>query len=92
MTEELTLEQKRSLLADHVQEAARLATEIAKDPGNDFGIDLGALDVPDFETARPSPEVQRAKASISAANAEIGTARTMAAVLEFFKSEFGLTI
>lgn len=84
-------EAKRSLLRDHLIEAARLAGEIVANEAGDFGVDMGPA-VPDLQTARDLPEVQRAFVALNEAAAEVGSAQAIVGAVIAVAKLAGVTL
>ena len=84
----LTTEQKKTLLRDHLIEAARLATEVAAEI-NRFGVSSGP-EIPDLKSARKSPAVERANQAFKAATGELGVAQAAVGFITGLLEELGV--
>ena len=92
ITPEMVLEERRVIVGESAKTLARTAAAITADDGNPFGDLANGPRTPDLTSARSSPEVQKAMDSLKAASAEIGTVRTLEAVVRFVCEEFGIKI
>jgi len=89
----LTVEEKIQLFGHHASEMKRLAMELGRNP------EAGAFDDIEFapassemHTARDSPAVTKAMASVKVATAELTTVETIVGLLDFVGDQVGFAV
>lgn len=90
-TNDLTADQKRSLLQNHLMEVIRLSIELSATDAADFGVSIGP-EIPNLTTARQDPKVQCAMATLKEAEAELGIAKIVLGIADILAARFGFAL